>query len=136
MTPFWVNFWIIFLPGIVCDKKLLQFWTRRKEPKTDPHSNPMQHMPSQPLTNIRSQTASTTINLMSQIYMPVFWNLINQNKSEQQLLMQFEAAKSQPYALSYQIHTSTSLMFYTSFTKLALFLKSMYLASSIVQMIE
>ncbi len=62
--------------------------------------------------------------------------LLIKNKSEQQLLMQFEAAKSQPYALSYQIHTSTSLMFYTSFTKLALFLKSMYLASSIVQMIE
>ena len=136
MTPFWVKFWIIFLPATVCDKKLLQFRTHRKGPKTDPHSNPMQHMPSQPLTNIRIQTVSTTINLMSQIYISVFWNLIHQNKSKQQKLLQFEAAKSQPYALSYQIHTSTSLMFYTSFTKLALFLKSMYLASSIVQMIE
>ena len=77
LTPFWVNFLIILLPGTVRDKKLLEFWTRRKEPKTDPLSNPVQHMSSQPLTDIQSQAASTTMNLIQKIYIPVLLNLLN-----------------------------------------------------------
>ena len=88
LTPFWVNFLIILLPGTIRDKKLLQFWTRRKEPKTDPLSNPMQHIPSQPLTDIQSQAAWTTMNLIQKIYISLLLNLLNLKKNKQQLYSQ------------------------------------------------
>ena len=88
LTPFGVNFLIILLSGTLCDKNLLQFWTRRKEPKTDPLSNPMQHIPSQPLTDIQSQAASTTMNLIQKIYISLLLNLLNLKKNKQQLYSQ------------------------------------------------
>ena len=81
------------MPGTIRDKKLLQFQTRRKGPKTDPHLNPMQHMPSQPFTNIQSQIASRTMNLIWQIYIPVFSNLINQTQIKTIVIVAVQSRK-------------------------------------------
>ena len=75
------------------DKKLLEFWTRRKEPKTDPLSNPVQHMSLQPLTDIQSQAASTTMNLIQKIYIPVLLIFLIKKKNKQQLLSQKQNRK-------------------------------------------